>query len=436
VLHDRRGPRASVALFLLAASFLLPAAATAFIPSSPEERAPRLRLGGELSENSRLGFSERKLRLFLADRGPQVEVRLGDTWDVGWELRRTTGDFRNRWYSPELGRWLTPDPIGLAGGMNLYAAFNGDPVNHTDPSGESATVGGAIGGFIWGAGQILIGGASGYYFSLWGQNIVAGVEIGASIDVGLMSFGLAVPASGALGAAGFDALTIKGRPQEWGDFGKNQLTSGATGAVLGPAIGVAARGAGTAARWVAPYVASAARAVPGLSTAGQAVAGAVEQRAASATAWWRAGAAGSYRARLTQVASEFESGTLAEAGRLGGVARWHNQMQRAYRWSGPPPDYGVATRIRSEIGIRGNRDRFLHHWLIPQRSGLIPNYIKNQRWNLTNVSGASHAAVDPFFRSPASTFPLPFRPFAGLPPWLAGGLSSELAGVDDAGEVR
>ncbi len=41
----------------------------------------------------------------------------------------------NRWYDPELGRWLTEDPIGFEGGNgNLYRYCN-DPVNGSDPSG-------------------------------------------------------------------------------------------------------------------------------------------------------------------------------------------------------------------------------------------------------------------------------------------------------------
>ena len=43
--------------------------------------------------------------------------------------------FRARYYDPELGRFISEDPIGLAGGINQYAFAGNDPVNNTDPSG-------------------------------------------------------------------------------------------------------------------------------------------------------------------------------------------------------------------------------------------------------------------------------------------------------------
>jgi len=44
---------------------------------------------------------------------------------------------RNRWYDPEIGRFVSEDPIGVAGGANLYAFGGNDPVNEIDPSGTS-----------------------------------------------------------------------------------------------------------------------------------------------------------------------------------------------------------------------------------------------------------------------------------------------------------
>ena len=42
---------------------------------------------------------------------------------------------RNRYYDPAIGRFTQEDPIGLAGGLNLYGFAGGDPVNFSDPFG-------------------------------------------------------------------------------------------------------------------------------------------------------------------------------------------------------------------------------------------------------------------------------------------------------------
>jgi RHS repeat-associated protein len=41
----------------------------------------------------------------------------------------------HRFYDPETGRYVTADPIGLRGGINLYAYVENDPVNKIDPEG-------------------------------------------------------------------------------------------------------------------------------------------------------------------------------------------------------------------------------------------------------------------------------------------------------------
>jgi len=43
--------------------------------------------------------------------------------------------YRARYYDPTQGRFLTRDPIGFAGGINLYAYVGNNPVNWIDPWG-------------------------------------------------------------------------------------------------------------------------------------------------------------------------------------------------------------------------------------------------------------------------------------------------------------
>ena len=43
--------------------------------------------------------------------------------------------YRSRYYSPTLQRFISEDPIGIAGGINQYAYANNDPVNLSDPGG-------------------------------------------------------------------------------------------------------------------------------------------------------------------------------------------------------------------------------------------------------------------------------------------------------------
>jgi RHS repeat-associated protein len=64
------------------------------------------------------------------------------TWLGSFLSRQPTGTqsvyMRNRYYDPVSGRFTQEDPIGLAGGLNLYGFAGGDPVNFSDPFGLRA----------------------------------------------------------------------------------------------------------------------------------------------------------------------------------------------------------------------------------------------------------------------------------------------------------
>jgi RHS repeat-associated protein len=61
---------------------------------------------------------------------------------------------RNRYYDPGSGRFTQEDPIGLAGGLNLYGFAGGDPVNFSDPYGLKRSCIPACLGFAY-AGEAL-----------------------------------------------------------------------------------------------------------------------------------------------------------------------------------------------------------------------------------------------------------------------------------------
>ena len=56
---------------------------------------------------------------------------------AGHHFHRPTGLSLAWWrgYDPNLGRWLSKDPFGLLGGLNLYVYVSNDPMNLVDPSG-------------------------------------------------------------------------------------------------------------------------------------------------------------------------------------------------------------------------------------------------------------------------------------------------------------
>jgi RHS repeat-associated protein len=71
-------------------------------------------------------------------------LQMADTNRLAWKGLMYEGDstklyyMRSRWYDPQSRRFLSEDPIGIAGGPTLYTFGGNDPVNHVDPSGTCA----------------------------------------------------------------------------------------------------------------------------------------------------------------------------------------------------------------------------------------------------------------------------------------------------------
>ena len=75
-----------------------------------------------------------KMRTYLDGQAPGegdwVGSLLQDQLDESGLLYR-----RNRYYDPNTGQFTQEDPIGIAGGLNLYGFADGDPLTYSDPFG-------------------------------------------------------------------------------------------------------------------------------------------------------------------------------------------------------------------------------------------------------------------------------------------------------------
>ena len=108
---------------------------------------------------------------------------------------------RARYYNPYICRFINPDPIGFAGGLNWYAFADGNPVMYVDPEGHlawfvTAGIGSGIGAIVGGVAAAL---------DKDPRTTVLGGVVGGAVSGAIIGSG-----AGLLAAAGGTALSFTG----------------------------------------------------------------------------------------------------------------------------------------------------------------------------------------------------------------------------------
>jgi len=89
-----------------------------------------------------------------------------------------------RYYQPNLQRWLNEDPIGIAGGMNVYGFVGNSPIGLVDMYGLSWTasdLGHSWGNSVAEGGEILSSDGTGWGSVAWNTGVYAITGLGESI---------------------------------------------------------------------------------------------------------------------------------------------------------------------------------------------------------------------------------------------------------------
>jgi RHS repeat-associated protein len=169
--------------------------------------------------------------------------------------------YRARYYSTDLNRFISQDPIGLSGGLNWYGYVGGNPVNFSDPSGNcpwciTALIGGVLGFGTNAVSQYIANGQSFNNFD-WraaGISTAGGLVAGATgnfIAAAGLSLGKQIAANAVVGAAINSSASA---------LNHNSLSTIARDALFGAAAG----GIGT---WAGAAVTGSAKSFVGLIAA-------------------------------------------------------------------------------------------------------------------------------------------------------------------------
>lgn len=171
-------------------------------------------------------------------------------------------DLRNRFYSPDMGRFLEPDPIGFKGdATNLYRYCGNNPVNLADPTGLWTVQIGIAGNLEWG----WVSGSWNIGIAFDGHGNIAG------FSTGFGGLGAGGDAGAGITLAGSTADTVEGLGRDFkvlngsaglGPHGSGQLfwgqdpTNGrqvyGVGGTFGPGIGGGGSG-GASYTWIYPF---------------------------------------------------------------------------------------------------------------------------------------------------------------------------------------
>jgi RHS repeat-associated protein len=152
--------------------------------------------------------------------------------------------YRARYYSPKYHRFISQDPIGFAGGINVYRYVGDNPTNYTDPSGQfivAAAVGGVIGGVAGGFGAWATGGDWHDIAAAAGMGALTGGLIGFTDGASLLVRSATGAAVGGIGDAIGQEYHITRHPCSHFNYGA-LIGSTIGGAIGGPFAGVGRSG--------------------------------------------------------------------------------------------------------------------------------------------------------------------------------------------------